>query len=204
MAYILGAGGFAAELQAWLEADGLQATVEGFVTDPAYVASNDVADLGLPVMAFEDAPAEPASFYLGVSDPALKRKFVSQALALGWRPLSYLSRQAIVSSRAALGPGVVVCPFSTVSPLSKLGDYVTVNCHSGIGHHARVGAYASLLGANSVNGHAEIGSDCLLGSGAQVHPKRKVGDGAVVGIGAVVISHVPPGRTVFGNPARSL
>lgn len=203
MAYILGAGGFAAELQAWIQADGLADTIEGFVTDPAYVENNDVGALGLPVMAFADAPPGKA-FYLGVSDPALKRKFVAQALALGWQPLAYLSRQAIVSIRATLGEGAVVCPFSTVSPLSALGDYVTVNCHSGVGHHARVGDYASLLGANSVNGHAEIGSDCLLGSGAQVHPKRKVGDGAVVGIGAVVISHVPPGRTVFGNPARSL
>lgn len=203
MAYILGAGGFAAELHAWIQADGLHESIEGFVTDPAYVECNDVHDLGLPVMAFADAPPG-RSFYLGVSDPALKRKFVALALDLDWSPLSYLSRHAIVSSRARLGHGIVVCPFSTISPMSELGDYATVNCHSGIGHHAQVGAYSSLLGANSVNGHAELGSDCLLGSGAQVHPKRRIGAGAVLGIGAVVVTHVPAGRTVFGNPARSL
>lgn len=46
-----------------------------------------------------------------------------------------------------------------------------------------------------------IGRRAVIGAGTIVLPGVQVGEGALVGAGAVVVRDVPPGVTVFGNPA---
>ena len=41
-----------------------------------------------------------------------------------------------------------------------------------------------------------------IGAGAVVLPGLTIGAGAMIGAGAVVVSDVPPGKLVVGNPAR--
>lgn len=43
-----------------------------------------------------------------------------------------------------------------------------------------------------------------IGGGAVILPGVEIGPGAMVGAGAVVVSNVPAGSTVVGNPARQL
>ena len=47
-----------------------------------------------------------------------------------------------------------------------------------------------------------IGRDVWIGGGAVVLPGVTIGDRSVVGAGSVVVSDVPPGTVVVGNPAR--
>jgi len=47
-----------------------------------------------------------------------------------------------------------------------------------------------------------IGDDVWIGGGALILPGVTIGDGAIVGAGSVVTRDVPPGATVYGNPAR--
>jgi acetyltransferase-like isoleucine patch superfamily enzyme len=53
-----------------------------------------------------------------------------------------------------------------------------------------------------VGGRAQIGSDVIIHPHATILPGKKIGDGAVIGAGAVVMSDVPPGVTMIGNPAK--
>jgi acetyltransferase-like isoleucine patch superfamily enzyme len=47
-----------------------------------------------------------------------------------------------------------------------------------------------------------IESAASIGAGAVILPGLKIGTGAMIGAGAVVVSDVPPGKRVVGNPAR--
>lgn len=203
LSYIIGAGGFAAELYTWLEADNLHEGISAFVTETAYAGSHDVGFTKLPVLTLAEVPRN-QEYYLGISDPILKRKFFEQLSAIGWNALQFISKNAIVSVHSHIGQGAVICPFTTISPLSVLGKLTTINCHSGVGHHARIGDFSTLLGQNSVNGHAVVGDYCTLGSGAQILPRCKIGNGSTVGIGSVVISNIKDNQTVFGNPAKKI
>lgn len=203
MSYIIGAGGFAAELYTWLEADNLHKGISAFVTEAAYAGSHDVGFTQLPVLTLAEVPRN-QDYYLGISDPILKRKFFEQLSAIGWNPLQFISKHSIVSAHSHIGQGVVICPFTTISPLSVLGKFTTINCHSGVGHHSKIGDFSTLLGGNSVNGHVIVGENCTLGCGAQILPKRKISNNATIGIGSIVVSNVKDGQTVFGNPAKKL
>lgn len=203
MSYIIGAGGFAAELYTWLEADNLHKDICAFVTDTSYAGSHDVGFTQLPVLTLAEVPKN-QEYYLGISDPILKRKFFEHLSALGWNALKFISKHAIISAHSHIGQGVIICPFTTISPLSVLGQFTTINCHSGVGHHAQIGDFSTLLGGNSVNGHVLIGENCTLGCGAQILPKRKIANNATIGIGSVVVSNVQDAQTVFGNPAKKL
>jgi serine O-acetyltransferase len=48
----------------------------------------------------------------------------------------------------------------------------------------------------------KLGNRVQVGSGAAILGKITVGDGVRIGPNAVVMTDVPPGATVFGNPAR--
>jgi maltose O-acetyltransferase len=48
----------------------------------------------------------------------------------------------------------------------------------------------------------QVGRNVWVGGGAIILPGVTIGDNAVIGAGSVVTRDVPPGATVFGNPAR--
>jgi acetyltransferase-like isoleucine patch superfamily enzyme len=55
-----------------------------------------------------------------------------------------------------------------------------------------------------VTGRVQVADRVFLGSRVSIIPGRQVGSRAVLGAGAVVITDVPPGVTMVGNPARIL
>ncbi len=48
-----------------------------------------------------------------------------------------------------------------------------------------------------------IGANVWIGAGALILPGVRIGDDALIGAGSVVTRDVPPGCTVYGNPARA-
>ncbi|WP_336344189.1 serine O-acetyltransferase [Halalkalicoccus ordinarius] len=52
--------------------------------------------------------------------------------------------------------------------------------------------------------HPTVGDDVVLGANATLIGAITVGDGASVGAGSVVVSSVPEGTTVAGNPATPI
>ncbi|NKD55321.1 MULTISPECIES: acetyltransferase [unclassified Haematospirillum] len=101
------------------------------------------------------------------------------------------------------GPGCVIAPFVTIGTGASLGAHVLANTHAAIGHDARVGD-GSTLGPHSVlNGWVETGRCVLIGSGAVVTARCQIGNHGRVAAGSVVYTHVGPGLTASGNPARA-
>ncbi len=49
-----------------------------------------------------------------------------------------------------------------------------------------------------------IGNDCWIGGRAVILPGISIGNRCIIGAGAVVVKNVPDGKTVAGNPAKSV
>src|SRR5688572_4012697 len=73
-----------------------------------------------------------------------------------------------------------------------------------IAHGAKVGKHCLIVAGAVLGGSCEIGDFSYIGMGALIKNKIKIGKHVTVGMGAVVISDVPDGWTVIGNPARRL
>jgi bifunctional UDP-N-acetylglucosamine pyrophosphorylase/glucosamine-1-phosphate N-acetyltransferase len=93
---------------------------------------------------------------------------------------------------AKLAPGV------RAGHLTYLGD-------AEIGERANIGAGTITCNYDGMAKHrTTIGQDAFIGSNSSLVAPVEIGDGALTGAGAVVISDVPAGGRVVGNPAKPL
>ncbi|MHB0868399.1 MAG: bifunctional UDP-N-acetylglucosamine diphosphorylase/glucosamine-1-phosphate N-acetyltransferase GlmU [Chloroflexota bacterium] len=127
--------------------------------------------------------------------------------------------EAQVADRVSIGPFSHLRPGALIASDVRLGNYAEVK-NSSIGegvqmHHfsymgdAEVGAGTN-VGAGTITCNFDgrrkhrtrVGKGVFLGSDTMLRAPVEVGDGAVTGAGSVVTRNVPPGKTVFGVPAR--
>ncbi|MFC3058318.1 serine O-acetyltransferase [Paenirhodobacter populi] len=99
-----------------------------------------------------------------------------------------------------------------IHPAAKIGKAVMIDhAHSiVIGETAVVGDNVSMLHSVTLGGtgkeeqdrHPKIGDGVLIGAGAKVLGNIKVGNNSRIAAGSVVLSDVPPCKTVAGVPAK--
>ena len=99
-----------------------------------------------------------------------------------------------------------------IHPAARVGKGIMIDhAHSiVIGETAVVGDNVSLLHSVTLGGtgkddedrHPKIGDGVLIGAGAKVLGNIKVGDCSRIAAGSVVLTEVPPCKTVAGVPAR--
>jgi len=201
---IAGAGGFGREVYHYAQEHpdcGRAWEVAGFLDDNSKLAALPGPLLG-PIEGYAPRPED--IFVCAVGLPAVKRAVVGKLKAAGAQFMKFVHPRAYTGANVQLGEGCVLCPGALLTADIELAEFVTVNCLSSMGHDVRVGPFSTLAGHCDLTGFVRVGADVNFGSGARVIPSRIIGDGATVGAGSVVIRDVPPGVTVFGNPARRL
>lgn len=105
-----------------------------------------------------------------------------------------------------IGVNVRIGAFTTVKKGTiydtKIGDGCKIGSHCNIGHNVEIGKNCLLTHRVSIGGSSIIGDRVFFGQGSIVKNKITIGAGAYIGQGANVISNVPSGATVTGNPAK--
>lgn len=207
---IYGASGFGRET-AWLarECAGGPRTVDCFIDDDPSVQGT-VID-GIPVLGLEAARARfpEAAIVGGVGDPALRRRLMERAEALGAHTERLVHASVQHAERVTFGEGCVVCAGTILTTGITLGRHVQVNLACTIGHDAVLEEYVTLAPGVHVSGWVRLCRGAYVGTGAVlVHGTRGdplvIGEGAVIGAGACVVKSVPPGQTVVGVPAKPI
>lgn len=147
------------------------------------------------------APARDERFLCALGDPAARRRYTAPLIAKGAEFIS-LKTDVNFGERVVHGPGCIFEIRATVGPDTVLGSFVNMLSTSIIGHDVRIGSYSQVGSFVFVGGGARVGNDVVIHPHVTILPGIEVGDGAIVGAGSVVVANVPPGITVFGNPAR--
>ena len=111
---------------------------------------------------------------------------------------------AIVSPYARIGSATFLDKYVTVEYLSTLENGTYVNSHSHIGHNSLIGSGVVIGGGVVINGSCNIGDNTLLGSGCIVKNGVHIGANCLVQAGAVVLSNMPEGFYIEGNPAKAV
>mgnify|MGYP003503288762 FL=1 len=81
-------------------------------------------------------------------------------------------------------------------------DHVKIDNLVHIAHNCFVGESAFVIATAIVGGSVTVGPRAWIAPNASIRQKLTIGADSVVGLGACVVSDVPDGATVMGNPAR--
>ena len=106
------------------------------------------------------------------------------------------------SKSSRVGEGTLIAQQAVICPNSEIGNNVIINSRALVEHDAKVGNHAHIAPDVSLAGKVTIHEGAFIGLRAVVKDGVSIGRWAKVGAGAVVVSDVPDGAVVVGNPAR--
>ena len=155
---------------------------------------------GLPRLQSWETPLDVA---FGIASPEIKQRLVCALLANANLAYPVLRHPlSSIASDATLSQGCVIAQFAFVSRDSRLAPFVFLNTGAQVGHDCRIGKFVSIMPSVNVSGNVVIGDEAFIGVKATILQGLSVGEGATVGAAGLVVSDVPAGCTVLGNPAR--
>jgi len=167
---------------------------------------------GTPVYNFQDflnQPAEERFATIAIAESHLREKLTANCTEAGVQMYDVRAENVLTYDNVQIGEGSLLCPFVTLTTDIQIGRGFHANIYSYVAHDCIIGDFVTFAPRVNCNGniiiedYAYIGTGAVIKQGAPGRPLR-IGKGAVVGAGAVVTKNVPPGITVFSNPAVPL
>ena len=136
-----------------------------------------------------------------VGNPGVRVGVYENARKHGFRIVSAIHPNAVVSTSAQIGEGATVMAGAVINADARLGDNVIVNTGAIVEHDCVIGNHAHISVNATLAGAAKVGERVHVGAGAIVKQCITVGERAVIAMGAVVVNNVEAGATVQGTPA---
>ncbi|MBJ2144386.1 acetyltransferase [Delftia acidovorans] len=200
--YIINAGGFGRNMASTARGDiahGKDWLVKGFLDGrQGLMQVQDLPIVGDP-MTFRSEPSQ--LFICALGNPLERRRFAQPLLEQGAQFMNLLPK-VHRSERSQMGMGCLFEHDVSLGADARLGDFVITLANTIVGYDVIVGSYTTIASFVFIGGGACIGENVTIHPHATILPGVKIGDGAVIGAGSVVIGNVPPGVTMFGNPAK--
>jgi sugar O-acyltransferase (sialic acid O-acetyltransferase NeuD family) len=197
--YIVGAGGHAREVHAYIEdlrRNGWSGELLGCLDDNLAPGRHGPLDV---IGAF-DCARDGSAYITAVGSNAARKKMVERLAGL--TPWTLAHPRAWTGAGVEIGPGTLLAPGSIVTAQTKIGRHCILNVKASVSHDCIIGDYVNINPGATVCGTVTAGEGAYIGAGAVVKERINIGAWSVIGAGAVVIRDVPPSVTVAGVPAR--
>lgn len=207
-AYIIGAGGWGREVLVQMRdapACDTEWEIAGFLDNRPHIL--DGVDCGARIVGdpLTHIPTDDEVFVCAIGLPKGREEYARPLLEKGATFIHIrtpYNTDGYVSVRVHMGTGCFWAARVQISPDVRVGDFANIHSGTIISHDVCIGNYAQIGAMVFIGGGAQIGDRVIVYPHATIIPGVTIGEGSTIGAGSVVVKDVPPGVTVFGNPAR--
>ena len=198
---ILGAGGHAKVCAEIAQLTGYEEII--YLDDNDGLSGNDLL-LGTVEGQTKDIDKLDGDVFVAIGNSAIRGTLLNELIATNRNVISLIHPNAVVSSYATLGKGVVVMAGAIVNPAAIVDDGSIINTCSSVDHDCHIGSFSHIAVGAHICGTVEIGKSCWIGAGAIITNNNNVTDNVVVGAGAVVTKDIKEPGTYVGVPAKRI
>jgi sugar O-acyltransferase (sialic acid O-acetyltransferase NeuD family) len=145
---------------------------------------------------------EKTFFFNNVFGAMSGRKKVAQILEMNACQFVSLITPGIDLSFVTVGIDVAIEAQVAIDTDVIIGDHSCIKRSASLGHENILDKFVFVGPGATVCGRVRIREGAYIGAGSCILPEIEVGRDSVVGAGSVVTRDIPPGDTVFGNPAK--
>lgn len=170
--------------------------------DPASSNPFDLAYLGFEKDNDFIGWSNEIPFVLGIGDNVLRKSIADLIEKKGKKLQTIIHKTAQISKNVAIGAGTFINKNVTVNSLAKVGKNVILNTGCIVEHECILQDAVHIAPGAVLAGNVKIGERSFVGANAVVKQGIIVGNDVVIGAGSVIISNIPDGKKVVGNPGR--
>ncbi|MDD7567566.1 MAG: NeuD/PglB/VioB family sugar acetyltransferase [Helicobacter sp.] len=203
--YVIGTGGFAAEVSEYIQQENAFG-ISGYF-DSINASNHQKYGFKAPFLGNEKEYAfDNANVLIAIGNQNVRERIYKSLKDKGARFPSFISQKANVSRHAFIGEGAVICPFVCITSNVIIGNNFQANIYSYVAHDCVLGENITLCPGVKINGNVHIGNNVFIGAGAIIHPGKNtrplvIGNNVTIAAGSVVTKSIQPNLTVFGSPA---
>lgn len=178
--------------------------IVAFTVDKVFLS--DKTFRGLPVVAFEKVVKvyPPDEYWMFVLIGAKKLNQLRadkylQAKALGYRFISYISPQALVSPEVHIGENCFILENNVIQPFVKIGDNVVLWSGNHIGHHSTISEHCFIASQTVISGCVMVEPYCYFGVNATIRDRITIREKCIIGAGALILKSTKAKEVYRGN-----
>lgn len=141
-------------------------------------------------------------FFVAFGNMKYRKKVYEKFVKQGWEAVNIIHPQAVISSEAEIGKGVLIECGCLITPNPIIGDNVVINTGSQVNHDNLIKDHVYIASGVILSGGVRIEENSLLDDGVIVSLGKCIGSNSIIGAGAVVTHDIPDNVIAFGNPAK--
>lgn len=166
----------------------------------AYIDEYLSEDKVLNYTVLHEIPSHDIEVLISIGNNRVRKSIVDQDQLFNYMTL--LHPKAIVSKRVKMGEGTIVMPGVTINTVVKIGRHCIINTNASIDHDCIIDDFVHISPNTALAGGVYVGEGTHIGIGVNVIQGINIGKWCTIGAGSVIISDIPDGCTVVGNPGK--
>lgn len=147
---------------------------------------------------------EDIEFCIAIGEPEIRKDLYKKLIKSNMSMATLIHPQVTIPESTAIGAGVVICKFVSITCDISIGENVYIHPMVCIGHDSTIENHTVISSFVDVAGDCLVGSCSFLAINVILKHGICVGKNSIVGLASVVHRDIPDNVIALGNPARPM